>query len=114
MKLEDLNGKRVFDVVLGVDDFYDDIVEGRIAIDQKVFDRANEKEFKEDFYDLGNDNTIVAHVAYCMFILDYHDISHAEGFGGLEEGLVKVLNYPRINWQAKATEIDPGSLKWDE
>lgn len=114
MKLEDLKGKRIFDISMGTDDFNDDITRARIAIDQKVFDRANEKEFKECLYDLGTDEHIAAQVAYCLFELRYSDISEAEGFYGLENGLVKILIAPDMEWQMKATEINPNSLRWDE
>jgi len=112
MKLEELNGKRIFDVNLGLDDFYDDLAECRIAVDQKLIDEVLSDEWKNVFYDLKNAEGVAAHIARNMGCYDY-TLSDMEGFGS-DESLVKILVWPQINWVGKATEIDPNTLRWDK
>jgi hypothetical protein len=114
MKLEDLKGKRIFDIDLGTGNSYNKLTDCRIAIDQRVFDRANNEDFKHWFYDLGTDEEIATQVAIWFMIDCYDKISDVEGFGGLGDEDVKILDYHQIEWQGNATEIDPKTLRWDK
>ena len=110
MKLEQLNGKRIFDVNLELN--CEDVCECRIAIDQSVIDNALSEDFVDSLYDLRNAEGVAGHLAKLMGIYDYR-LSEIEGFYGFNSDLIYILSYPKIHWNAKAKEIDPNTLSWD-
>jgi len=72
-----------------------EVGEGIIEIDQKVFDIANSEEFKRYFHTFGDDDAIASHVAYHMI---YHreSVNEIEGFyGALDKYAAKIVEYPR-------------------
>ena len=107
-----MNGKRIFDVTLGTSDFYDDITECRIAIDPKLIEDVLSDEWKNVFYDLEDTEGVATYLARCIGIYD-ESLSTMEGFGS-DNSLVKILSWPQVEWQGKATEIDPNTLRWDK
>jgi hypothetical protein len=113
MKLSELKGKRIFDVDLGIDDFYDNLASMRIAIDQKVIDEALSQDWKDTFYDLKNAEGVAAHIARNMFINDDYSLSASEGFHGMNSSLIEILIYPQVDWIADAREIDVNKLHCD-
>ena len=112
MRLEDLEGKRIFDVDLSLN--RGDTVSCRIAIDQSVIDRALEKDFTECLFDLKNAEGVASYLARAMGIGNYC-LNDLEGFYGLDSRLVKFLIYPEIEWETYAVvEIDPKTLNWSK
>lgn len=110
MKLEYLQGKRIFDVVLELGDY--EITKCRIAIDQAVIDNALSEDFTNSLYDLKDAKGVAGHLAKLIGIYNYR-LSEIEGFYGLNSDLIFILSYPKIHWTAKVKEIDPNTLEWD-
>lgn len=110
MKLEDLQGKRVFDVDLELNGY--ELAKCRIAIDQVVIDNALSEEFIDCLYDLKDAEGVAGHLAKLIGIYNYR-LSEIEGFYGLNSDLIFFLSYPKIHWSTKAREIDPNTLRWD-
>lgn len=110
MKLEYLQGKRIFDVVLELGDY--EITKCRIAIDQAVIDNALSEEFIDSLYDLKDAEGVAGHLAKLIGVYNYR-LGEIEGFYGFSSNSVFILSYPKVDWTAKTKEIDPNTLDWD-
>jgi hypothetical protein len=70
----------------------EEVADGIIAIDQKIFDIANSEEWQSVFYTFQDDEAIASHVAWRMTI--YNDkLSNIEGFCGLTDDLAKIIEH---------------------
>ena len=70
----------------------EEVAEGIIAIDQKIFDIANSEEWRSLFHTFENDREIASHIAWRMNIHN-EKISEIEGFCDQEDSLAKILSW---------------------
>ena len=82
----------------------EDVSEGIIEIDQSIIDIALDPSWKNVFYDLVDAEGVASHVAW---ILCYHKerLSTFEGFLGIDDSLVKIIENPYFDWEYTAEEI---------
>jgi len=93
---------RRFNFSVSVND--EDVTDGIIDIDQSIIDIALNPKWKNVFFDLGDAEGVAAHIAW-IICHQKEKLSSYEGFLGIDDKLVKVIEYPYFDYKYVASEV---------